>query len=127
MNKHQFHSLQNTDIQRFSPDETEIDLTEDAYVDYVDWEPSLVSFYDTAEVINRLNLVVTVDTAVAHLAGAMDHPNVFVMLPHVPDWRWGLKFKTTLWYPNLRLFRQESHGDWSKPFEKAAEAAMALS
>lgn len=122
--KVQFHSLQNTDIQRFAPDETEIDLIEEADIDYIDWEPSLVSFHDTAEVINRLDLIVTVDTAVAHLAGAMDHPNVFVMLPHVPDWRWGLEHKTTPWYPRLRLFRQESPGDWSKPFEKAAEAAM---
>ncbi len=123
----QLHSLQNTDIQRFSPDETEIDLTEDADIDYVDWEPSLVSFYDTAEVIDRLDLIVAVDTAVAHLAGAMGHPNVFVMLPCVPDWRWGLKGETTPWYTNLRLFRQESIGDWSKPFEKAAKAAIELS
>ncbi len=123
----QLHSLQNTGIQRFAPDETEIDLTDGADIPYVDWEMSLVSFYETAQVIQRLDLIVTVDTAVAHLAGAMGHPNVFVMLPYVPDWRWGLEGETTPWYPTMRLFRQESPGDWSKPFEKAAKAAMELS
>jgi tetratricopeptide (TPR) repeat protein len=81
------------------------------------WE----DFADTAAVMNNLDLVVTVDTAVAHLAGALGVP-VWIALPLVPDWRWLLEREDSPWYPTARLFRQVDWGDWSGVFERMAEA-----
>lgn len=72
---------------------------------------------DTAAVIDRLDLVITVDTAVAHLAGAMGRP-VWVLLPLAPDWRWGIGSETTPWYPTARLFRQTAWNDWAEVMER---------
>jgi tetratricopeptide (TPR) repeat protein/ADP-heptose:LPS heptosyltransferase len=69
-------------------------------------------FADTAAVIAQLDLVISVDTAVAHLAGAMGKP-VFILLPYAPDWRWLLKRSDSPWYPTARLFRQTGPGDWN--------------
>jgi len=69
-------------------------------------------FLDTARVIAGLDLVISVDTAVAHLAAAMGKP-VWMLLPPVPDWRWGLHGELTPWYPNMRLFRRKERQDWS--------------
>ncbi|MBF0249255.1 MAG: tetratricopeptide repeat protein [Alphaproteobacteria bacterium] len=68
-------------------------------------------YADTAAFIDQLDLVVTVDTSVAHVAGALGRPT-WVMLPHAPDWRWMLDRDDTPWYPNMRLYRQESRRDW---------------
>ena len=80
------------------------------------------SFMDTAAVIMNLDLVVTADTAVAHLAGALGAP-VWIALAHVPDWRWLMGRPDSPWYPTARLFRQPIAGDWSSVF---AEMALAL-
>jgi tetratricopeptide (TPR) repeat protein len=71
----------------------------------------LEDFADTAAVLALCDLVITVDTAAAHLAGAMGRP-VFVLVPFAPDWRWTLSGEATPWYPSARLFRQTKPDDW---------------
>ena len=78
----------------------------------ITYQPAPKDFADTAQTIAQLDLVITIDTAVAHLAGAMGRP-VWIMLSKGPDWRWGPSASTTPWYPSARLFRQTSAGDWS--------------
>jgi tetratricopeptide (TPR) repeat protein len=78
-------------------------------------------FMDTAALVATLDLVITVDTAVAHLVGAIGHP-VWVLNRFGSEWRWGLQRDTTPWYPTLRLFRQESPGDWSGVVGRLVEA-----
>lgn len=81
----------------------------------------IADFIDTMAVIEALDIVVTVDTAVAHLAGAMGKP-VWIMLPYAPDWRWLLGRHDSPWYPTARLFRQSRAGDWSGVTSRIAEA-----
>lgn len=83
------------------------------------------AFLDTAGLMQSLDLVVTSDTSVAHVAGALGRP-VWVMLKHAPDWRWGHLEETSPWYDSMRLFRQALAGDWSKPFAYAAESLAQL-
>jgi tetratricopeptide (TPR) repeat protein/ADP-heptose:LPS heptosyltransferase/glycosyltransferase involved in cell wall biosynthesis len=90
-------------------------------VGIVDLDPELRNFADTARAIAQLDLVITVDTAVAHLAGAMGKP-VWVLLCHVPDWRWLWNRPDSPWYPTARLFRQTSHGDWAGVIAQVEEA-----
>jgi tetratricopeptide (TPR) repeat protein len=78
--------------------------------------PELEDFADTAGLCSTLDAVLTVDTSVAHLAGALGLPG-FVLLPYVPDWRWGLSGQTTGWYPNMTLCRQTAPGAWESVLE----------
>ncbi|HTU24522.1 MAG TPA: tetratricopeptide repeat-containing glycosyltransferase family protein, partial [Pirellulales bacterium] len=82
------------------------------------------TFMDTAAVMQNLDLVVTSDTAIAHLAGALGVP-VFVALQLVPDWRWQLEREDSPWYPTMRLFRQTTLGDWPEVFRRMACAVEA--
>jgi hypothetical protein len=67
---------------------------------------------ETAALVATLDLVITTDTCIAHLAGAMAKP-VWILLPHLSDWRWMQDRETTPWYPTARLFRQPAPGDWA--------------
>lgn len=87
----------------------------------VDAGAGLHSFADTAALISQLDLVISVDTAVAHLAGALGKP-VWVALPFTPDWRWLLARADTPWYPHTRLFRQTVRGDWSNVVQELSAA-----
>ena len=98
-----------------------------AIADYFDRAPLLnlgaeiADFADTMVVIEALDLIITVDTAVAHLAGAMGK-QVWILLPYAPDWRWLLERKDSPWYPTARLFRQPSPGDWESVICQVTEA-----
>jgi len=81
-------------------------------------------FGDTAALIAQLDLVITVDTAVAHLAGAMGKP-ALVLLPYAPDWRWMLDRDDSPWYRSMRLFRQARHGSWEDVIRRTACALEA--
>ena len=76
-----------------------------------DWTADLKNFADTAALISNLDLLISVDTAVAHLAGALGKP-VWLMLPLIPTWRWQLHRTDSPWYPTMRIFRQGSRNDW---------------
>ncbi|HEY1789814.1 MAG TPA: GNAT family N-acetyltransferase [Verrucomicrobiae bacterium] len=78
-------------------------------------------FLESASLIGELDLVITVDTASAHLAGALGKP-VWMLLQHSPDWRWFLDRDDTPWYPGMRLFRQAERNDWTVPIARVAEA-----
>jgi ADP-heptose:LPS heptosyltransferase len=81
----------------------------------------LHDYGDTALVIDQLDLVITVDTSVAHLAGALGKP-VWTLLAYVPDWRWMLEGEATPWYPTMRLFRQTRPGGWAEVMGQVAQA-----
>jgi tetratricopeptide (TPR) repeat protein len=78
-------------------------------------------FQETAAIVAGLDLVITVDTAMAHLAGALGKP-VWVVLPKPADWRWLRDPRHTPWYPTARLFRQDAPGDWAAPIDRLLEA-----
>ena len=89
---------------------------------FADLSADLADFGETAAVIANLDLIVTVDTAIGHLAGAMAKP-VWIMLPKASDWRWLLERSDSPWYPTARLFRQQTPGAWD-PVIAAVTAAL---
>jgi hypothetical protein len=90
-----------------------------------DLSDELSDFSETAGVLENLDLLISVDTAVVHLAGAMGLP-AWVLLPYVPDWRWLLERQDTPWYATLRLFRQKAPGDWTDVVRRVAEELATL-
>ena len=96
------------------------DLAGLAEGDVTDLSEALTDFAESAACVANLDLVVTVDTALAHLAGALARP-AWVMLPFIPDWRWLLGRETSPWYPTLRLFRQDAPGNWASVVFRLAE------
>lgn len=98
-------------------------------LDAISWESAVTrfgpdcdgdgAFLDTAAIIKNLDLVITSDTSIAHLAGGLG-VETWLALAHVPDWRWGLSGDTTPWYPWMDLYRQQSPGDWAGVFSRIA-------
>ncbi len=84
-----------------------------------DYTNELNDFADTAALLSELDLILSVDTAVAHLAGALAKP-VWTLLPYAPDWRWLLEREDSPWYPTMRLFRQPQIGDWQSVMDRVA-------
>lgn len=100
----------------------QIDLQK-GHVEVTDLGAELETFTETAAVLRNLDLLVTADTAIAHLAGALGAP-VWLALPKVPDWRWLLEREDTPWYPGMRLIRQHEAGNWADVFERIAEELL---
>jgi len=87
----------------------------------VDLTMLVQDFADTAALMAQLDLVITIDTAVAHLAGALGK-ETWLLVPFAPDWRWGLQREDCPWYPSMRLFRQQEPGDWEPVMREVALA-----
>lgn len=94
-------------------------------LDVVQLGQNFADFADTAAVVAMLDLVISVDTSVAHLAGAMGKA-VGLLLPFSPDWRWLLHRTDTPWYPTMRLFRQSAIGDWNGPLERVRQELVEI-
>lgn len=93
-------------------------------LEIIDLTGHIKDFADTTGFIANLDLVISVDTAVAHLAGVMGKP-VWTLLPHPPDWRWLLGREDSPWYPTMRLFRQARPGEWGPVLERVASELSA--
>lgn len=95
----------------------DLDLTKEI----IDYDPLVDQgshkFLDTVAMLKYLDLVITTDTSIAHLAGSLG-TQTWVLLPKVPDWRWFLNSEDSIWYDNMRLFRQGSDGDWESVMKK---------
>tara|TARA_Y100000034_G_scaffold117749_1_gene157579 strand:- start:24346 stop:25518 length:1173 start_codon:yes stop_codon:yes gene_type:complete len=83
----------------------------------IDLGDKINDFQDLGEAVNAMDLIITVDTALLHLAGAMNK-TAWAVIPFNPDWRWGLSGEKTIWYPSVRLFRQDYPDDWDGVFKK---------
>jgi len=84
---------------------------------------ALNDFEDTAAVAALVDVVISVDTSVVHLAGAMGRPT-WILVPFCPDWRWMLVRDDAPWYPTARLFRQPALGDWDSVIARVREALI---
>jgi hypothetical protein len=126
---HTFSSLTNLDgvtfysLQKGKPAEQAKNPPDGIKV--IDLTEEINDFSDTAALIDNLDLVISVDTAVAHLTGALGKP-VWTLLPFAPDWRWMLNREDSPWYPTMRLFRQSSPGDWESVIAKVKDELLKL-
>jgi ADP-heptose:LPS heptosyltransferase len=86
----------------------------------IDLGPELTDFGETVAVLSVLDLVISCDTSLAHLSGALGRPT-WLFLPIIPDWRWLMEREDSPWYPTMRLFRQPQESDRALPFLRMAE------
>jgi lipoprotein NlpI len=133
--QHQFDHLRSIAIEKLAPlaagkDVSLISLQKDRPADatsppfeLIDHTSELRDFADTAALIANLDLVISVDTSVAHLAGAIGKP-VWTLLASSPDWRWMLDREDSPWYPSMGLFRQRVRGDWDEVISRVAAALI---
>ncbi len=101
--------------------ERRADLAQAPVGGIIDLSDGLADFAETAAAVSALDLVISVDTAAAHLAGALARP-VWAMIPAVPDWRWLIGREDSPWYPTMRIFRQPRRGDWDTVVRRLGEA-----
>ena len=116
METHRFYALQ--------PDIGEAERSVLSRYGVVDLSSQIVDFADSAALTAAMDLVISVDTAQAHLAGALGTP-VWTLLAKGADWRWFIDRDDSPWYPTMRLFRQETRGDWRSLFACVAKALPA--
>jgi len=115
-------NIHNTQFYSLQVGDRRVDLNQEVFTSpIIDAGKHLGNYAETATVINQLDLIITVDTSVAHLAGAMGKP-VWVLLPFAPDWRWLLERDDSPWYPTMRLFRQQERGNWTPVFNAVHQA-----
>jgi ADP-heptose:LPS heptosyltransferase len=93
--------------------------------DIIDLTPLLTDLAETAALVSCLDLVITVDTSVAHLAATLGRPT-WILLPYVPDWRWLLDRDDSPWYPSARLYRQTETGDYEGVIDRVEAELSAL-
>jgi hypothetical protein len=114
-------SLQKDTRERYWPGIGIKDLAEDCDgMSIVDLKDFMLDYNCTAALIDRMDLIITVDTATAHLAGAMGKP-VYLLVAWHNDWRWLLDKKTTEWYPTMKIFRQNKPDNWESVFQAVKE------
>jgi len=100
----------------YAHSDVQIDLTENCEdMRLVDLSVSMADFKATANLLSHMDLLITVDTSVLHLAGAIGK-ETYALIPYNPDWRWGISGSDNVWYPTVTLFRQEEPGDWASVF-----------
>lgn len=90
-------------------------------INIIDLGPDLIDFADTAAAVTYMDLIISVDTALVHLAGAMNK-QVWTIRHHVPYWVWGTHGDSCPWYPSMRIFRQQKPGDWKEVFQKVIDS-----
>jgi hypothetical protein len=112
-----FYSLQRTDAGTYTAPPAELQL--------IDLSPELTDFHETAAAMTALDLIITIDTSTAHLAGALGRPT-WTLLPWSPDWRWLLDREDSPWYPTMRLFRQTKLDEWGDVLERVREELIHL-
>lgn len=95
-----------------------VDLSADcSEMRIVNMQPYMKTWDDTASIISELDLVISVDTSILHLSASLGK-TTFGLISYLPDWRWGLDSEDNIWYPNLKLFRQENIDDWENPINR---------
>jgi len=88
--------------------------------------PHMKTWEDTVSIIDGLDLVISVDTSILHLSGAMGKQTLG-LLPFFPDWRWGIFEEKTYWYPTIKLFRQKEINNWKSVFEEVCDYVKKIS
>ena len=110
-------------LQKWAPEDQRPAIPE--RVDWLDWTEELTDFADTAALIEALDLVISIDSSMIHLAGALNRP-VWMMNRFDSEWRWFRQRSDSPWYPSLRLFNQPAFGDWERVIGAVREALAAL-
>lgn len=117
-------NLQNIDFVTLQPGQVDEKLSSKLHL--INFTDQINDFEDTAALIANLDLIISIDSAVAHLAGATGRPT-WLLLPHTSEWRWLTDRGDCPWYPTMRIFRQRSHGDWNGLIQEVAQRLSDLS